>query len=240
MNSFSNSESVQIWIIKFSDFSIYLPHLITILSENEIRRSYEYKSEQNYYHFIISRAILRLLLAHYLEQDSKNITLIQTQYGKPKINSCNTINFNLTHSGEYCLLAFSRSSEIGIDLEYVNQSFKIEQAINHICTVEEIDSWNHFSSLEKNELFYKKWVCVEAFLKAHGVGWLADEDRIKQAKNSVPYFPEHGYNTKFFNQQPILLDIIQGYASALFVITPPFSIAFNNCKDLSRFLCEIL
>ena len=229
---FLSHKTVHVWLIKLTDFIGELSNLTLILSKNELNRSFEYQSKHSYNQFVISRAMVRLILAQYLGQEPKAIAISQTQWGKPELHSSDSMHFNLSHSGEFCLIAISKEREIGIDIECIDQNFDFEQAIGYINTEEELVTWKLLSTSEKVDMFYRKWVSVEAFLKAHGTGWLADQKLIKQAKAIAPHLPVHGYDVKFFTKQPVLLDVVEGYVSSLCLLNPPFSIEFKNGNDL--------
>ncbi len=87
-----------------------------------------------------------------------------TQFGRPYINS--TIDFNLTHSGNYILCASTQNGRLGIDIEKINP---IQLAdYRSVFNAKEWDSIVNSPSPKIH--FYKLWTIKEAVLKAQGNG----------------------------------------------------------------------
>src|SRR5690606_17784772 len=84
----------------------------------------------------------------------------------------------------------------------------------------ELNDWNQLPSKDKVYAFFKSWACKEAFLKAHGKGWLEDKN-VPQLIESVRYQKETLKNSSNIDlSYPYCFELIPGYASALFVVGP--------------------
>ena len=81
------------------------------------------------------------------------------------------LQFNVSHSNEQCLIAFSRDLEIGADIEARNRDFSNMDLLAGRCLGDE--ALASFLSLEdsaKRDAFFRFWTRKEAMLKAIGVG----------------------------------------------------------------------
>jgi 4'-phosphopantetheinyl transferase len=161
--------TVEIWLAHLNNFYHRLDELRTVLTEPEIKKAERFHFAKHQKRYAVSQSILRILLGQYSKQNPKNIELAKGKYGKPYLENSN-IKFNVSHSNEYAIYAFTLNDELGVDLEY----WRVR---NHLDGI--IDS--NFSELEQrlyhqlpHELkvagFYQGWTCNEAFIKAIGMG----------------------------------------------------------------------
>ena len=75
--------------------------------------------------------------------------------------------FNLSHSGEYVLCAFSdrKEAQVGCDLEMIGE-YREKVAKRFFCGEEYAHIIGTDSEEERKELFYRYWVLKESFMKA--------------------------------------------------------------------------
>ncbi len=87
--------------------------------------------------------------------------LVYGAYGKPFAPGYP--DFNLSHSGEYCVLGIGQG-EIGIDIEHVDSA--------HLNIAPEVFTTAELSWMNKNPLerFYMLWTWKESVMKATGLG----------------------------------------------------------------------
>ena len=79
------------------------------------------------------------------------------------------IFFNLSHSSGVSLLAFDPGSEIGVDVEMIDEEFDYEPIVKRWFTPEE--GKYIWQSKENSRIrFYELWTRKEAYLKAIGEG----------------------------------------------------------------------
>ena len=102
------------------------------------------KSSEKEHQFIIARGITKKILANTLEKEPYQIELLYNQHGKPFINekyNNYTIEFNISHSGLYGLIAITLDNKVGIDIQKIKPEIDIEALSNRF-----------FSDEERNEL----------------------------------------------------------------------------------------
>lgn len=119
--------------------------------------------------YVASRWMLRKVLSFYTGLAPEAVNFLRTDKGKPYLPQ-SEIRFNLSHSGDWALLAVSKVDLIGVDVEAVS-------ATRDLCGIAE--SYYHpqeFAQLQEledeaqTEYFYRLWTLKEAFLKAIGTG----------------------------------------------------------------------
>jgi len=118
----------------------------------------------------VAKGATRQILARYLGADPRSLTFDRGAFGKPFLRS-RELRFNLSHSGEFALLAVARESEVGVDVEEIRE---IEDAA--------MIAEQNFSPGESRKLravldsasgpaaFFNCWTRKEAFIKAIGEG----------------------------------------------------------------------
>ena len=122
-------------------------------------------------HFILTRGILRDLLFHYTKQPPEKINFCYTEFGKPFFTNPSInlpIEFNLSHSHNMAVFAFTLDTPLGIDLEYKRQRKYIDKIAYRFFSVRDYEKLMRLSGDKKLNSFFNAWVKNEALLKAIG------------------------------------------------------------------------
>jgi phosphopantetheinyl transferase len=80
------------------------------------------------------------------------------------------VTFNLSHAGGVALLAFSRSRELGVDVEGVRRDLDVDSIARRYFSLHEQRDLATFNSEERYETFFRCWTRKEAYIKAKGEG----------------------------------------------------------------------
>jgi 4'-phosphopantetheinyl transferase len=97
-----------------------------------------------------------------------DIVFDKGEHGKPMLLH-GRLNFNISHSGHFCVLAFSKSMHVGVDVEQRDLATDIF-ALAQRCFVAEEYALFLATDEKKIEMFYWLWTRKEALLKALGIG----------------------------------------------------------------------
>ncbi len=143
--------------------------LRSILSPEERKRSSYFKFEQKQQSYIITQAVLRVLIAAYLDVKPVHVILDSRKKGKPFLINDPSLFFNISNSGEICVFAFSRDAEVGIDIEKIRELPDIDQLIEKNMTSCE-KAYFLKNPDQKLSLFFQFWTFKESYLKAIGEG----------------------------------------------------------------------
>lgn len=219
------SDEVHIWSACLSENEKNISYFTSLLSQDEQEKANCFKFFRDQQKYIVSRGILRSLLAGYLGT-LQRIEIVYGLWGKPCLPKEKTLSFNLSHSGDYALYAFTQKYEIGVDVEYIDATLELEGVAQSIFSIEEFTYWGSLSPEEKLHSFFKYWVSKEAFLKASRKGWLENQRTPVFLEN--PMRVNNGLKPKQSSNllendkmiYPYCFESIPGYASALFIEGP--------------------
>ena len=122
-NLLLNDDEIHVWLIRIQSEKKNIEKLRNQISADEFEKSNRYVFEKDRSSYLVSRGILRILLAQYLNLSPKLIKFKYNKYGKPYLGMSKRrmVQFNLSHSNEYCLIAISKFSEIGVDIEWISK-----------------------------------------------------------------------------------------------------------------------
>ena len=174
---------IEIWQIDFSKYMFTNYNCYShVLSSEEKENASSFKIDYQRKSYILSRVILRFLLSKYTGISPELIKIYKNEYAKPFIKSSGPIKFNISHSKDKLAIAIA-SSEVGIDIEYINPSFDIHEVMN--MTLSENEKLN-IKKLEpdlQKKKFYSYWTQKEALLKAIGTGINMDLNKLEIHNN---------------------------------------------------------
>lgn len=123
--------------------------------------------------WIVARGVLRILLSQYLRTDPQSIHFHFNAYGKPALafpSQGRLLQFNLSHSANLALYAFSWQRHLGVDVEYMRTDIPYDQLAQHSFSAYEQTVLRHLSAEQKHQAFYNCWTRKEAYIKARGMG----------------------------------------------------------------------
>lgn len=215
---------VNVWRIDLAHtLSSYENSDWAILSVQEKWRAERFIHLKDRIRFVTVRAALRKLVGQHLSCLPEEIFFQTGPYGKPHLennltNNTKNVYFNVTHSGDFALIALSDIGEVGIDIEYCDPSLNIHDLANIVLTSHE---YQHIlSSSTPLKTFFQHWVGKEAVLKALGLG-------IGTYLQQISLFPQDDghFHLLFgdFKDQiyfTCLLDAPESYMAALALANP--------------------
>ena len=139
-------------------------------SERERANRFHFKAD--YDRFVAAHGLLRLQLGSFLQCDPKALVFEYTSHGKPFV-AASGIEFNLSHSGDWVLFAFTRSSnnaKIGVDIEHIRPIYDMADVAKMNFAGPEFARWQATPEWDQTEAFYRCWTRKESFIKAIGEG----------------------------------------------------------------------
>ena len=203
---FSNNQ-IKIFHLDYSKKKEFDESFFKLLSLNEKRYYLNLKNYLSKKQFLYTRAYLKILLSNFINITPDKIDIQLNKYGKPFINNELKINFNVSHSGNKSLFAFSKKYEVGIDIEKIDYSLSYKKILSRFHENEIF----HLSNSNNTKLFFDYWTAKEAFIKMVGKGLYIPLDSFYISKdwkiydesnlNSVLY---HFYNEKEYSQALVI------------------------------------
>ncbi|HWE52711.1 MAG TPA: hypothetical protein VG273_23160 [Bryobacteraceae bacterium] len=128
------------------------------LSEDDAARAARFLREKDRIYWTHARLALRSVLAGYTGQTPESLRFVCNENGKPALVGAE-IEFNLSHAGDFALIAVSRSRPVGIDLERIRAEVDIAALLRRLG---ETDLPETIPEL------YQRWTRREARSKAAG------------------------------------------------------------------------
>jgi len=163
--------SADLWIARVGEHLSRLDEYgRLLLSPDEQRRLTAYRSRESAERYVVTRALVRVVLAERLGVVPSAIEIRHTERGKPMLPQ--GLHFNVSHSGDLILLAVSTERAVGVDVERRRDVERVQALVNRWLTSEERDQVARIaeSGLSVSEAFLRVWSLKEARLKALGVG----------------------------------------------------------------------
>ena len=171
-------EGVHIWYIDKRRFSKeQILNFRKFLSEEEKIKADRFHFEKDQNRYIITHGISNQLIANYVNIKLTDISFEKNAKQKPFLKDFPHLQFNITYSLDYILIAFRfcdqkqmdySNLQIGVDVEDVNRSIDIALIIKDYFTFEEQEEILNNSS--PANIFFKLWTRKEALVKATGTG----------------------------------------------------------------------
>jgi 4'-phosphopantetheinyl transferase len=143
--------------------------LALYLCPSERERAARFHFQADHDRYVAARASLRLQLGAFLGCDPRSLLFQYTSYGKPFIEKCG-IEFNVSHSSDWILFAFTRSAEIGVDIEHIRPMADMRDLAKQNFAASEFADWEATPEQDRTDAFYRCWTRKESFIKAIGEG----------------------------------------------------------------------
>lgn len=171
--SFISNDQLSLYLININNINFDYHKLVSYLDIEEHDTYLRYRVDADRLRFLLARVVLKSIIHELFELPIEQIHFKKNPYGKLYFNllyQYSSIEFNISHSYEYCIIAMGLNSPIGVDIEYKKRN------IDYLGLAQRF-----FSSLEYKQLlklsvnlredgFFKTWTCKEAFLKGIGFG----------------------------------------------------------------------
>jgi len=120
---------IHVWQASLNVDGAVLHTLQRTLTEEEATKAKQFHFEKDQQHFVIARGVLRTLLAQYVHTEPRLLRFDYNAYGKPSLGHPfheSSLQFNVSHSHETALFAFTYARQIGVDVEYMRSGIDYE------------------------------------------------------------------------------------------------------------------
>jgi 4'-phosphopantetheinyl transferase len=166
---------------------------------------------------------LRKILARETGVAPEDLVIWEANHEKPRLvipPGAQQVHFNVSHSGDYAVIAVSRDGEVGVDIEQIRLAQPFLDLARRFYSARE-NSWLESIAPERQaEAFCRIWAVKEAVLKCAGLGLSVPTQKVEVvfATNAPPVVkcpdPDWKQLERFSVQE---LHLVDGYASALAV-----------------------
>ncbi len=140
------------------------------LDEDERARSARFLTADLRRRFAVCRGRLRMLLASILGNSPQQIEFEYGSLGKPYVRSDVNLQFNVSHSQDWALMAFAIGSPVGVDLEFYDRRMNDQAIASQLLSESEFTQWSSLPKSHQSSSLISAWVSKEAILKSLGLG----------------------------------------------------------------------
>ena len=146
--------------------------LHSILDEDERTRAARFLFHEHRRRYLAAHAALRLVLAHYLDEDPRTLRFERGAHGKPRLarQLAGDYEINLSHSAGRALIAVARAREVGIDIEVHRSNVDIHALAQYVLSPAEQCAFAAVPAADRRAAFFRAWARKESFVKAIGEG----------------------------------------------------------------------
>jgi 4'-phosphopantetheinyl transferase len=165
------------------------------LSDAERRRAERFRFERDRRRFIVGRARLRELLAARLGVPPEAVELVYGDNGKPALAqryADSGWRFNIAHCDDVAVYAFSRDSDIGIDIEAIREIPEADAIAARFFSRREYAAYAALAPRERPVGFLECWTRKEAVVKALGDGLSMPVDELDVSR--APGWSLHSFS----------------------------------------------
>lgn len=166
-------QDIHVWQAELDCHRDQVASFLSILSADEQQRAARFRFEVDRQRFVVARALLRKVLAHYLRVAPEQIQFIYGPYGKPALAepfARSGLQFNLSHSQGLALYGVTIGCRIGIDVEQIRPLERLEALADRCFAAQECRQLQQQTPDQQQLTFFSYWSCKEAVVKATGEG----------------------------------------------------------------------
>lgn len=139
------------------------------LSADESQRAARFHFQADKERFIAAHGCLRDILARYLHWKPDQLSFSTNSYGKPALPG-HKLEFNLSHSGDFALVAVARGHRVGADIERIREGMSTVDIAQRYFSKQEVSELMSLPPVQREVAFFNCWTRKEAYIKANGLG----------------------------------------------------------------------
>ncbi len=151
---------------------------------------------------LLGRALLRTVLTRYTGISPTLLQFSRSEFGKPALADPELgVAFNLSHTDDKVVCAFSRECNLGVDIEHIRYRKELLNIMDGYMSIAEKCRITGEPWPKQQKVFFDHWVLKESFVKATGDGLTQPLDQVEFHKLSGSQFEFrpviHGKRTRW-------------------------------------------
>jgi 4'-phosphopantetheinyl transferase len=166
-----SGDEVHVWRVSLERDASAVESLRGTLTPDERQRAQRFHFEHDRLRYVVARGVLRDILGRYLRRPPALIRFAYNEYGKPALaEDEGGLRFNVSHSKDAALYAFTRGREVGVDIESLRDDFASLEIAERFFSRLEMDALGSLPTHLRTQAFFNCWTRKEAYIKALGEG----------------------------------------------------------------------
>ena len=181
-------DEVHVWRAKLEWPAEYIANWYDVLSRDERERAERYHFQVDRNRHVIGRFLSKILIGRCLHIKAASVSFTYDAKGKPRLannhgrstyrsgktvrtsGATSTLNFNISHSGDYILVALAYGRDLGVDIERIRKDFDPNLVAKRFFAKRESLILAALPESTMHDAFFACWTRKEAYVKAHGEG----------------------------------------------------------------------
>jgi 4'-phosphopantetheinyl transferase len=163
--TFTSTSAPAIYVGKVTDFDV--DALVGCLNNNEKDKLSRLRRVADQQLYIVAHSLKRFVLARYMDVSPASLLFDTEVNGKPFCTNPDAPYFNLSHSGQWVVVAVSIDTPVGVDIEFERAVDK-DGIVKRIGSDVEVAAYQQ--SVTQQQHFLCLWTQKEAVSKACGQG----------------------------------------------------------------------
>jgi 4'-phosphopantetheinyl transferase len=168
---------IHVWTVDLNLNPQQVGEFDRFLTTQERQRAAKFINPLHGNRWTVARGYLRQILSKYLDLTPAEIVFSYGQQGKPAVED-NSLQFNLSHSGDRAVYAISAKYPVGIDLEFIH-TLPATDLVDRFFSATEQQIFHRLPANLQQAAFFHAWTQKEAYLKACGTGLSTPLDQIE-------------------------------------------------------------
>jgi len=167
------SQAVNLWVFRHhSHAEQEMSEALLTVTPSEISTFNRQANPEDQIRSLFARFWIRRALATELNVLPQAIVFSKSERGKPTVQTPDPgdLQFSVSHAREITLLAVTRGTPIGVDIESASQTLDLKALAPTVLSHDEMMEFDATPASKQNRFFLKIWCRKEACLKAAGLG----------------------------------------------------------------------
>ena len=161
---------IHLWIFELEGSSDRLLAAEALLDVAEAGRAQRFVRQVDRDHFCVAHGLTRMILAGYVGAQPADLRYRFGPAGKPALVGFPELEFNLSHSGAWGLMAVTRVGRIGADIECARDVPDFMEIARGNFAPKEVVTLEGLPEVQRLDAFFAAWTRKEAFVKTLGLG----------------------------------------------------------------------
>jgi 4'-phosphopantetheinyl transferase len=169
-----------VWIASLDLGAEAVDRLGRLLSADEQARAARFRFRRDAMRFVVSRAVLRMILGEHLGVHPCLVSFTYGPRGKPGLAAPfdrSGLQFNASHSASLGVYAITEERRVGVDIERFQPLPDLEAIAERTFSPRERQALRRLPPAQRHQGFFNCWTRKEAYLKAIGDGLWHPLDR---------------------------------------------------------------
>lgn len=162
------------------------PWLMSLFNNEERERLTTVRRHLDRQRFVVGCSLMRLLAGAYLGRAPEAVAITRRcqtcggPHGKPRLGPPGSVEleFSVSHADDRVVVACSRRSPVGVDVEPLGQELQVDEMIELVVSAHEARAMAGLCPKERSRAFLVSWTRKEAVLKATGRGLVVPMPRV--------------------------------------------------------------